>query len=116
MSVTAFIPQAPPDAYTLDELLTALIDLRAFYLTHENAPRPGGPGGMVLQIGVPGQGRRERLASLAVIAEALGAQETRFGGAVVARRSFWPFVLEASVQDDEPGTTLAAVTGSGAAA
>lgn len=116
MSVTAFIPQAPPDAYTLDELLTALIDVRAFYLTHENAPLPGGPAGMVLAIGVPGGTRGERLASLSVIAGLLGVQETRFGGALVARRSFWPFVLEASVPDDGPGANLAAVTGSGAAA
>ena len=102
MTVTAVIPQAPPDAYSLDELLTALGDLQAFYKTHDNPPLPGGPDGdVILNIRVPGQERGERLTNLAIIAELLGVQETRIPGALAAQRRFGPLLLEAHVRDEE---------------
>ena len=101
MTVTAVTPQAPPDAYTLDELLTALGDLQAFYKTHDNPPLPGGPDGVILNIRVPGTERGEKLTNLAVIAERLGVQEVKIGGALAAQRRFGPFLLEAHVRDEE---------------
>jgi hypothetical protein len=107
MAVSAVTPQAPPGAYALDELLTGLAGLQAYFKTHENPPLPGGPQGVILNIRVPGAGRGERLTNLAVIAELLGVQETRIDGGLAAQRRFGPFLLEAHVRDDEKAGTEA---------
>lgn len=123
MAVSGVIPQAPPVACSLGELLAGITDLETFFKMHQDPPLPWDPcrGALVIPFPVEGTERGERLVSLAEIAEKLGVREVRVEGALVARRWIWPFLLEARVDDDEeaasgPAAVAAAEAGSGAAA
>ncbi len=99
MALSAVIPQAPPDSYSLGEFLTGIEGLKVYFKTARNPPLPGGPAGIVLNIRVPGTERGEKLVNLAIIAEMLGVQETKINGGLAAQRRFGPFLLEAHVLD-----------------
>lgn len=83
------------------EFLTALIDLRNFYATHDTAPMPGG---LTVNIRVPGSGYKQREAALYRIAAALGVNVIERDRVLYAERQFGPILLEAHLAPQQEGT------------
>jgi len=77
-----------------EEFLAALTQMRDFYQVHPDAPLPGG---LVLNIRVPGTGYGQRIAALRRIAAALGVTMTERDGVQYAERQFGPVTIEAHV-------------------
>lgn len=94
MALTA-MPATDPDART--ELVTAFADLANFYARCTDAPLPGG---VYLNIKVPGAARQEKILALHRIAAALDVPVTERDGVLYAERQFGPVTLEAHVERD----------------